>query len=1174
MVYFKQANFKMKQAKKTGLGLIIAFSMLITLLVLLPASRALAVAQPFSNNKIFSGAHYTLNPNGTITTTLTDNTTTGTTNYPLVFTDSTPNNSSHVYVSDKTYFCKAQTDFRDNVAATITLSGAPSGQTITGQLSAWVLGQGASACTNNSGQISINNTNPGSGGSGGLPQNITWNGNTYKLISSAFPLYGLNGGVKGSNCYGGSVIYTDSSSTSGTAFVGLSGNGGVTSLNPSLISLGASSNVLNLVTGCGFTDPKANTAGYSGTITSGHLNAPTPSDGLAGTDCTSAGPGATQGGYTCVCGSSGCVWEGGPTSSSDSGDDTSKCIASSHTTLEWILCPMTTALSKFTDLIIGSVEDQLNFNVSQMLPNSGSHTEVKRAWTIIKDLVSAALVITMLVMVISQAMGGGPFEAYTIRKMLPRLVTAIILMQVSWYLCRYIIGLSNDLGLGIKQLLTAAFGTAGNLDLPSLLHHLDPKAAFITEFSFWGLMLAGILIGASVMLPIILMLVLAVTLAVLVGLASIAFRNLLIIALVIFSPVALLLWVMPGQSMQGYWKKYIDNFTKLLFLFPLMMAMIYSGRIMAWIAGGLGTWGPVDLLIVLVGFFGPLLLLPKAFKWGGSWLAAANNAIASNKVFSKGREVGNRELGGWLDRSRRRYGKEDLNPAGDPDYARLVRDENGKVVGYKGKLGKTMLKNVRAGRFFPTKRSLGIAMQRGNEWSKEQDELALGRVSRAAEVAEKEGGIIGYRLGKVKKDKAGNVIRDANGNAEREIEITSFPKGQRGGTSALKTSFWNQMGMGGREAKASIMEAIRTQSWPEMAGQMVPVRAEAAADLRARGRRVYVAPDGQNVVHERDLDDWARTLDTVDGLYGQVQGKIPMNAAHILEGEGLVDKYTVRDKKTGAVTYRPSREAAQVLETMNGYISAGNSESQYRIIRQEAEEDPHVAKAFVDMIARVADTGQAGLGMLGGLASTESTANVVDGILNIARQSYPGVDVPNLHGYIERARDVQIGRAPATRTTGASSGGTSGGDSGPSSEGGSGASGGSGPTPNRPSGGGYSPGGASTRPGSVSFGSPSAQYTSGQPVELKIDHDALSATIMEATRRGAKLGTSQALNSQSNEVAPTVTSPRSATWRGHAGDQPVRVIGNLGVGEDGKTYYQVEGSSTGIPEDQLEFNDN
>ncbi|MBI2589004.1 hypothetical protein HYW35_02255 [Candidatus Saccharibacteria bacterium] len=345
------------------------------------------------------------------------------------------------------------------------------------------------------------------------------------------------------------------------------------------------------------------------------------------------------------------------------GPDSSACAADSQTGFEWLACPLMTSMSKFADVINGYVEDQLHFRVDSMLPDcskssSDQDCQVNRAWSIIKNIVAALLVIIMLVMVISQAIDKGPFDPYTVKKVLPKLVIAVIVMQFSWVLTKYMIGFANELGVGLKQIMLAPFGGGGNLDLPSIMHHLNPEYPPVANWAIMGVMLTLLFTFKTFILPAVLFIALAVGSALFVALVTLVFRNILIIMAVIFSPLALLLWVLPGQTFQGYWKKYTDNFIKLLLLFPLVIAMIYAGRIAAWLGGNIGLPGPIDYLVVLIAFFGPLFFLPKTFKWGGSILAGVNQAVRENKLLNQGKGLGNQFIKDMFgDRSALRFGR-------------------------------------------------------------------------------------------------------------------------------------------------------------------------------------------------------------------------------------------------------------------------------------------------------------------------------------------------------------------------------------------------------------------------------------------------------------------------------------------------------------------------------------
>lgn len=47
--------------------------------------------------------------------------------------------------------------------------------------------------------------------------------------------------------------------------------------------------------------------------------------------------------------------------------------------------------------------------------------------------------------------------------------------------------------------------------------------------------------------------------------------------------------------------------------------------------------------------------------------------------------------------------------------------------------------------------------------------------------------------------------------------------------------------------------------------------------------------------------------------------------------------------------------------------------------------------------------------------------------------------------------------------------------------------------------------------------------------------------------------------------------PRPAIWHTKEADRPVVVVGNFGHGMDGRKYARIEGSDTGVPEDELEY---
>jgi hypothetical protein len=364
---------------------------------------------------------------------------------------------------------------------------------------------------------------------------------------------------------------------------------------------------------------------------------------------------------------------------------TSSCESNFVSPFAWVICPALDLADNIIQSVYGQVEGQLCFNTGKTSSTSGVVCQgqpnslvdgVKGSWNIFKNIASALLVIAMLIMIISQAIGGGLFEAYTIRKMLPKLVAAVILMQLSFVLLKYAIDLSNDAGTAIGNIILAPFGGVDHMNLKDMVgngvHIATGSSPGQAAFDVFATIAA--IGGAIWAIPALPLLALYVITGVFVAFFVLIIRKLLIIMLVILAPLAFIAWVMPG--MDRYWKMWRENLTKLLVMFPLIMAMLSAGRIVAFITSqagdgasmfvphlGIAHLGPVpipymasatgfaDLVIIIGAYFAPYFLLPKTYSWGGQLLGQAGKAVENltnkgaetPKKFLQEREKGYRE---------------------------------------------------------------------------------------------------------------------------------------------------------------------------------------------------------------------------------------------------------------------------------------------------------------------------------------------------------------------------------------------------------------------------------------------------------------------------------------------------------------------------------------------------
>lgn len=319
---------------------------------------------------------------------------------------------------------------------------------------------------------------------------------------------------------------------------------------------------------------------------------------------------------------------------------------------------------------------------------------------------------------------GGPLlDAYTMRKMLPRFVVAVIAIQLSWEICVWLINLANALGTGIADIMAAPFGGREALEFIPLLNRLSEAwtiaLGFATTASLIGLAIAAVSFGIGGSIIIFFLLVFgSVLVSVLIGLGVLMLRNILVIACVIFAPVAIVLWILPGT--EKYWNFWKSNFTMLLLLFPLIMVIIYAGRIAAYIVGDLGAPGLLDFLFLLVAFFAPYFIIFKAFKWGGGLLAAGSSVIAGNSMLKRGQE--------GLSESRRRRQKQFIadnykaTPKGE-ELGPLSRRQR-----FKAALGRGAVRTA-GGYPIPTKRATNAMLKEVGEYRSEEIGLEQGKVN-------------------------------------------------------------------------------------------------------------------------------------------------------------------------------------------------------------------------------------------------------------------------------------------------------------------------------------------------------------------------------------------------------------------------------------------------------------
>lgn len=281
-----------------------------------------------------------------------------------------------------------------------------------------------------------------------------------------------------------------------------------------------------------------------------------------------------------------------------------ECPLPEETSMRWLGCSIMSVAQVATTKLYGAIQQFLYTPTAAIFDNE----PLKEAAAGLRNLAIALILIAGLVMVIAQATGSDLVDAYTIRKLLPRIGVAIIGIALAWPLLRFAITLTNEVGLLADRLLAGvtAAGTGGSSnDLgTNILSTIFGVGAATSAVLFMGPM--GVISLAGTLM-----------LGLLLGLFVLATRQLVIMVCVVLAPLAIAAYVLPGtQKLWGFWK---NTFITTLLMFPIIMFFLASGEAFAAILGGANT-GTATLLSIIV-FIAPYFLLPFAFKLAGGLMA-------------------------------------------------------------------------------------------------------------------------------------------------------------------------------------------------------------------------------------------------------------------------------------------------------------------------------------------------------------------------------------------------------------------------------------------------------------------------------------------------------------------------------------------------------------------------
>lgn len=295
--------------------------------------------------------------------------------------------------------------------------------------------------------------------------------------------------------------------------------------------------------------------------------------------------------------------------------------------LSWFVCPFITGLAETSDKVYNEIIQPLLVarDVGYLDPSENLY----KIWNSFRVIANIFLVIGLLVIVFGQTIGGGMVDAYTAKKSLPRILIAAIMINISVYVVAFMLDVSNIAGQGINSILLAPFGDTGN----SIIKLSSGGTAMITlslGAGIGALFAAGGGFGGALLL--VLMAVVIVVLAFLAVLVTLVVRQGLIILLVLISPLAFALYVLPNT--EQYFKKWWGLLFKTLLVYPIVMCILGVSYMLSIVLSGSfpnAVQWVADLVSILLMVI-PLFLVPFAFKMAGGLTGQLFGMLSNNPL--------------------------------------------------------------------------------------------------------------------------------------------------------------------------------------------------------------------------------------------------------------------------------------------------------------------------------------------------------------------------------------------------------------------------------------------------------------------------------------------------------------------------------------------------------------
>jgi len=330
-----------------------------------------------------------------------------------------------------------------------------------------------------------------------------------------------------------------------------------------------------------------------------------------------------------------------PPSTTTEAATTSRCEIDG---IGWIICPVMRFMAQLNDAAFSTISNILTVRPELLDPASST----RKAWGAFLSIANVAFIVAFLVIIYSQLTNVGVGN-YGIKRLLPKLIIAALLVNVSYYVCQILVDLSNIVGASIYNLLGAGIEVG--------VHPVGVGGPNIFERTIDGILGMAAATGVLGLLVVAVLVMPAALLGFVVAVLILVARQALVILLVVVSPLAFVAYLLPNT--ESWFKKWWKAFTATLMVFPIVGVIFGASTLASTIlmeVAGTGVemedGGNEDLQMLALVALGvqaiPLLALPMIMKSSLAVAGSFGGKVTGmfDKAWNKGASQANKRTVG------------------------------------------------------------------------------------------------------------------------------------------------------------------------------------------------------------------------------------------------------------------------------------------------------------------------------------------------------------------------------------------------------------------------------------------------------------------------------------------------------------------------------------------------